>query len=143
MEKPLTAGANFALSLLLDRSGNIWYGTNAAGLWKLNLESIPFFSSGYKNNFAADIFQKTTNISPVPPGLLLSKWTYNFRYCYGPGGSLIFAEDDGTYLTSIYTWRQNKLSNLPMPPGQHYAIRGISRQDMADILQGPKVLSVK
>jgi signal transduction histidine kinase/DNA-binding response OmpR family regulator/ligand-binding sensor domain-containing protein len=128
-KNPLTSvDSKYALSLLLDRSNNIWYGTNAAGLWKINLESLPFFSSGYRNNFAADIVQKITNLSSIPTSLLQSKWTYNFRYCYGPENSLIFAEDDGTYLSSIYTWKQDKLSSLPLPPGHHYSIRGLSYQ---------------
>jgi signal transduction histidine kinase/ligand-binding sensor domain-containing protein/DNA-binding response OmpR family regulator len=122
--------AGDARSFLIDHSSVMWFGTNAAGIYKINLQALPFRSVPYKINFITDVLSGFLgNPDAFPASLKQGKWAYGLRYSYGEGNKLLFTYSDKLMQLeklSIYSIHENTLSTLPAPPGEHAAIAGLS-----------------
>lgn len=124
---------HYAQSLLLDRSNVCWFGTNAGGLYKIDFASLPFTSSGYRENFHADVMSRIILDASgrLPETFLKTRESYNFRYCYAPGGSLFFSVYGNEQLSGnpVYLFRNGSISTLHMPgiPENNICSMGWSR----------------
>ncbi len=121
---------NTCISFLVDRSNVMWFGTNAEGLCKIDLQSLPFTAYPYHINFIADVLSLLPALSPdkIPHPLEEGTPTYALRYCYR-GDTLIVAhtEKDMTEKNSLaFRLTGNRLMPLPAPSGSHHALRGLS-----------------
>lgn len=107
-----------AKSLLVDQSGVLWLGTNAAGLYKIDLQSIPISSNPYKRNFVVD--QVATlqglSVSSMPGQFTRGTWGYAFRYCYDARGRLFLTYSEAQSAPGsgkVFVYRNNSLKALP------------------------------
>lgn len=118
-------------SFLADKSGVIWFGTNALGMFSVNLRAIPFHSRPYGINFAADVFSGMPGLEKqVPPEFLNELWAYGLRYSYGPGNQLWVTyreNEESVEVQIIYKLINGKFERNLLPGGKHRAIRGLSR----------------
>lgn len=71
---PRTDYMNYFRSILVDRSGVCWLGTNGDGIQQIDLRSLPFKSYPYKKDFAYDLLT-------VEMGLPAPTWT-SIDLCY-------------------------------------------------------------
>ncbi|HLA58878.1 MAG TPA: ATP-binding protein, partial [Puia sp.] len=124
-----------AKSFLVDRSGLIWLGTNAAGIQQIDLE-IPFFqSSSYKKDFITDMLQEELGINMpqmfdwTAKDQVFSQPSYYFRSAYDSKKRLYLAlKQTVCYADS----NENRFTNLPPVPiidaseKLQVGIRGIS-----------------
>ena len=123
---------NSAISFFVDRSNVLWYGTNAAGLCKIDLQSLPFTAWPYHRNFITDVLTvpKLPGLSAktIPPSLQKGALAYALRYCY-VGHTLVLAHSAFNIAEEnsiAFRYNDNKLIPLPTPPGTHPAVRGLS-----------------
>jgi len=121
---------NYAISLLVDRSGVLWFGSNANGIYKIDLQSLPFTSAAYDRNFITDILSvETKAASGLSEKTKAAKWSYNLRYCRGPGNTIWISQDDyrdNDAAGVVYELNNNTLSTLKFPAGNHLPLRGLS-----------------
>ncbi|MES2778149.1 MAG: ATP-binding protein [Bacteroidota bacterium] len=104
-------------SMLIDRSGVLWLGLNAAGIVKVTLESVPFSSSGSKAPFHKEVL----SLLGVPAKDLVAigddKFgAYMFRYTPDSEGGYFFNYrfqiGNGTHL---YHFANGNMTELPLP----------------------------
>lgn len=122
---------NYSISFLVDHSQVIWFGTNAAGLCKIDLQALPFMASVYKNNFHSDVLSRLPSLSfeKIPSSLQGGKWSYGLRYCYGPTHNLALTHSEKEIAEEnslAFTYNNGRLLPLPVPKGNHQALRGLS-----------------
>ena len=122
--------ASDARSFLVDRSGVIWFGTNASGMYKINLQSVPFTSKPYTTNFSIDVLSQLPLLSNSLPGVFKKEVAaYGFRYAYGPGKTLWLSHRDNDETReplTICIVKNNTVSLAAAPPGNQAGIRGLS-----------------
>ncbi|MEO7984237.1 MAG: ATP-binding protein, partial [Bacteroidota bacterium] len=124
------AYANDSRSFLMDRSGVMWFGTNASGMYKVDMQALPFSAVAYTVNFTTDLLSRVTG-SPgqIPSVVQEGKWAYTMRYCYDRNNTLWLTYKDKEELEgplSIYTVNKNTLVAVPVPAGMYPAIKGLS-----------------
>jgi len=102
------------LTMLLDRSGMLWLGTNTGGMRGVDLQSAPFYSGPYTTGFQRDAFRQTTGfeLEKLFPVLQKRFNGYSFRYAYREGNYWIGYEQAVGY----YDARRNLYGLLPTPP---------------------------
>ena len=95
--KTITENFGDVKSFLVDRSGLIWMGTNAAGIHQIDLET-PFFQSFiYKKDFSTDMLQQELGINIeqmfkwTAKDNLFSSASYHFRSVYDRNRRLYLA----------------------------------------------------
>jgi len=99
-----------ASALLIDRSGNLWFGKNAVGLCKINLHALPFVSKKYTHaNFETDILvgELGADQRDLPAGFDNPAFAYMFR--------------NGMDSANRLLWIQNYLLSRSMPQVMAYA----------------------
>ena len=120
--------ANDAKSFLIDKSGVMWFGTNAAGMVTINLQSLPFSTSPYTINFTTDLLSVITGSSiNIPPVFKEGKWAYNLRYCYDRNNTLWLSYNDNEEKEnqlSVFTLNNKTFLPVPAPSGKFPLIRG-------------------
>lgn len=120
----------FAVSFFVDRSNVLWFGTNAAGLYKVDLQSMPFTAYPYQKNFVADVLSMLPAqvAGAIPPSLQKGKWAYWLRYCYWQNTLILtYSEKNMAEKNSLaFHYSGNRLLPLPVPAGNHEALRGLS-----------------
>jgi signal transduction histidine kinase/ligand-binding sensor domain-containing protein/DNA-binding NarL/FixJ family response regulator len=87
--------------LMIDRSGCLWFGKNAQGLCKINLNAARFVSKNYVNpNFETDILinELGLNANELPAGFNNAAFAYMFRHAIDTINRLIWIQN---YLLSI------------------------------------------
>ena len=111
---------------LLDRSNVFWYGTNAGGLLKVDLNGFPIASFPYTYNFYADVLN-INGISPnnLPAASLKEKWAYHFRYIYDSSGVLYFNLFNHGDYNKIYYWENGKVLSFPFPLAKKAVFDGL------------------
>jgi signal transduction histidine kinase/ligand-binding sensor domain-containing protein/DNA-binding NarL/FixJ family response regulator len=108
-----------ATSFLIDRSGVVWIGTNAAGIRQIDLGS-PFFESfAYKKDFCSDLLQQELRLNSEQ----MFEWTdkdnqfspagYHFRSVYDANRRLYIALKE---TVCYYDPGQKKFIKLPHVP---------------------------
>ncbi|HEX7844340.1 MAG TPA: two-component regulator propeller domain-containing protein, partial [Chitinophagaceae bacterium] len=131
--------ANDARSFLIDQSMVMWFGTNAAGMYKIDLMAVPFNSYAYNINFVSDVLTKFTDSTiQVPATLQDGKWAYGLRSCYDRSHTLWLTQKrNETDISSlaVYKLSGNKLQLLPSPANVFPVIRGLST-DISGIMYG-------
>jgi len=112
---------DYAEGLLLDKSNTLWFGTNAAGLYKIDFASLPFTSLPYQQNFHVDVLSKLPGVIPqnIPKDLSSTATSYFWRYSYAKDSTLFFLYDDRKNNGLIYHLKQGKFFPLRFPPGSH------------------------
>ena len=128
---------NSSMSFFVDRSNVMWFGTNAAGLCKVDLQSLPFAAYAYHTNFVADVLSMLPGLpaNKIPPSLKEGILAYALRYCY-LGNTLLFthsAFDVAEKNSLAFRYNGDKLEPLPTPPGTHHALRGLSVASNGDL----------
>lgn len=118
-------------SFLCDRSDVAWLGTNAFGMYKINLHALPFTSRPLTVNFCRDVLSQTgQNPLPLPTWFSRASTSYGLRYAYGPDSAWWMVhqerEEDPEPL-SLLVIKNNTCIRAGSVPGTHAAIRGISR----------------
>ncbi|HET6252920.1 MAG TPA: ATP-binding protein, partial [Puia sp.] len=104
LEDPTRPATPDASVLLLDRSGNLWFGKNAQGLCKMDLHASRFVSKQYSYpNFETEMLVNELGIpaSKLPPGFANPAFAYMFRNAIDTKNGLI--------------WIQNYLLNRTSP----------------------------
>ncbi|HEX9512418.1 MAG TPA: ATP-binding protein [Puia sp.] len=102
LEDPSHPQTPDASVLLADRSGNLWFGKNAQGLCKINLDAPGFTSKKYVYaNFETDILVNELGVSPrdLPPGFDNPAFGYMFRTAVDATNKVIWIQN---YLMSRY-----------------------------------------
>jgi signal transduction histidine kinase/DNA-binding response OmpR family regulator/streptogramin lyase len=121
---------NSSMSFFVDHSNVMWFGTNAAGLCKVDLQSLPFTAYSYHKSFVADVLSMLPGLAAnnIPPSLKEGFLAYALRYCY-LGDTLLFthsAFDVAEKNSLAFRYNNDKLEPLLTPPGTHHALRGLS-----------------
>jgi signal transduction histidine kinase/DNA-binding response OmpR family regulator len=124
-----------AKSFLVDRSGLIWLGTNAAGIQQIDLE-IPFFQSfPYKKDFITDMLQEELGINMprmfdwTAKDQVFSQPSYYFRSAYDSKKRLYLALKQTVCYADSTENRFTKLPPVPIIDASEklqVGIRGIS-----------------
>jgi signal transduction histidine kinase/DNA-binding response OmpR family regulator len=118
------------VSFFVDSTHVLWVGTNANGVYKINLRTLPLFASIYNDNFHGDVLNLLPGFSRVAPSAWLKeKWSYGFRYHYTESGTLICSMGKGPddkIDPVLLKYDQGQWSTLPMPTGKFTDITGIT-----------------
>lgn len=88
-------------ALMIDRSGNLWFGKNAYGLFKINLNAPPFISKKYLYaNFETNILvnELGANINDLPAGFNNHAFGYIYRNATDTSNRIIWIQN---YLLGI------------------------------------------
>lgn len=123
-----------AAKLYIDRSKVFWYGTNAGGLMKVDLNGFPITSFPYRSNFYVDVL----NINGIPSKLLpdhslKEPMAYHFRYAYGSEGEMFLLLDLYGFHHKLYCWQSGKLFALPFPSDKKAQLRGVDVDQKGNI----------
>ncbi|MCE7040103.1 hybrid sensor histidine kinase/response regulator transcription factor [Dyadobacter sp. CY312] len=118
------------VSFFIDSTNVLWVGTNANGVYKINLETLPLFASAYHHNFHSDVLRLLPGFSGVVPARWLNeKWSYGFRYHYTQSGALICTLGKGpedNLNPVILKYEHGKWTTLPLPAGKFADITGLT-----------------
>ncbi len=121
---------DYAISLLMDQSGVLWFGSNASGIYKVDTRTLPFHSGPYTVNFTHDILAGEMNIvSAFPASIKSASWSYGLRYCNTPGKTFWISQQESEEYrggNTIYTLSNRSLAAVPFPEGKYPPIRGLS-----------------
>ncbi len=122
-----------ASALLIDRSGNLWFGKNAQGLCKVNLKTPRFISKKYADgNFETDIMLDEMGVSrnELPAGFDKAPFGYMFRNALDKANNVV--------------WIQNYLFSRHSPNLLAYDIitKKISKIDLPDPKNGEVGVSI-
>ncbi|MBC7873725.1 MAG: helix-turn-helix domain-containing protein [Ferruginibacter sp.] len=122
---------NDARSFLVNQSGVVWFGTNGAGLVKIDLQTIPFTNIPYKNNFVTDNLLGLPGLTAdeLPALFKSGSWAYTFRYCYNASKTLFvtYAEpQEAPGAGNVYFYHQDKLVALPAKGNNDFPVKGLS-----------------
>ena len=111
-----------ASALLIDRSGNLWFGKNAQGLCKINLNAPRFVSKKYQHgNFETDILVNELGVGPddLPAGFDKVPFGYMFRNAIDRTNNVIWIQN---YLLSrfspnllAYDIASKKINTIALP----------------------------
>src|SRR5882724_1704551 len=102
MDDPTLPQSPDASALLIDRSGNLWYGKNAQGLCKINLNAPRFVSKKYAYaNFETDILvnELGVGVRELPADFNNPAFGYMFRNAIDKANNLIWIQN---YLMGRY-----------------------------------------
>ncbi|MES2778146.1 MAG: ATP-binding protein [Bacteroidota bacterium] len=112
-------------SMLIDRSGVLWLGLDAAGLVKVTLQSMPFSTAG-----AADPFHKNVLRMLAGPGAQLGSaindplGAYMFRWAPDQqGGYFLGYPNKANSTSSLFHFINGKMMELHLPPAEENACR--------------------
>jgi len=98
-----------ASALLIDRSGNLWFGKNATGLCKVDLHAPRFVSKKYTHaNFETDILVGELGVDPkdLPAGFDNPAFAYMFRNSWDSANKLLRIQNYllGRHLPQLVTY---------------------------------------
>ncbi|MCU0403361.1 MAG: hypothetical protein MUE99_02350, partial [Chitinophagaceae bacterium] len=106
---------------LVDRTGTLWVGVDAAGLMKVNLKTMPLTSMPYKGTFHQTALElQGFSAAQLPDGWLDTRYgSYYFRYAYSPEGKLYVTYSFGVPVADrqLFVATNKTFKPLPMPPG--------------------------
>ncbi|HSK11736.1 MAG TPA: ATP-binding protein, partial [Phnomibacter sp.] len=116
---------------LVDRTGTLWVGLDAAGLVKVNLKTMPLTSIPYTGTFHRTVLQMDGfRPEQLPGGWLDDRYgSYYFRYGYAPDSVLYASYSFGNPVADrqLFWVEDRRFRPLPMPPGMSQVyFRGIS-----------------
>ena len=116
---------------MVDRTGTLWVGIDAAGLVKVNLKTMPLTSMAYTGTFHQTVLQlQGFSPSSIPPRWLDARYgSYYFRYGYAPDKKLFLTYSFGTPIgdRQLFVAENRRMIPLPMPAGESETyFRGIS-----------------
>ncbi|MDQ6479397.1 ATP-binding protein [Dyadobacter sp. LHD-138] len=118
------------ISFFIDSTSVLWVGTNANGVYKINLRALPLFASAYQDNFHSDVLNLLPGFSKVvPTAWLKEKWSYGFRYHYTQSGALICSMGKGPGANMhpvVLKYEYGQWRALPMPAGKFADITGLT-----------------
>jgi signal transduction histidine kinase/DNA-binding response OmpR family regulator len=121
-------GNKEVLGFLIDKAGVLWVGTNANGLYKVNLQTLPMAAMPYKVNFHSDVLANLPGYSSnAPVGWENNSWSYHFRYHYTQDGRMIcsFPEEKQSGLT-VLSYFKGVWSELPAVSDRSIAAGGLT-----------------
>lgn len=121
--------ANDCRSFLVDRSSVIWFGTNAAGIHKIDMHALPFASKLYTINFTTDVLSGYSGPDKIPSLLKEGKWAYTMRSCYDRDNVLWITYqpvENQEFPISVYTWNGTVFTKAASPGGLYPVIKGLS-----------------
>ena len=103
-------------AVFIDRSDVLWVSVNAQGVFKIDLQALPFQSFRYNTSFISDIMDHAgARRTSFPAHWHIKSNSYEFRYAYDSKGIL--------YLTSnlfdfneVYQYKSNRLQSLSHVP---------------------------
>lgn len=101
--------------MLLDKTGVLWFGTNANGLYKLNLNAFPISNHTYQNNFHMDVLSSLEGFDALklPKFWKEGRWSYDFRWAYDNNKNLYAAFSNlGAKGTRLIKFDGNKWMTL-------------------------------
>jgi signal transduction histidine kinase/DNA-binding response OmpR family regulator/ligand-binding sensor domain-containing protein len=93
-------GENYIRSIYIDNTNTLWVGTDADGLYKINLLTAAFTSRPYQHNFLSDVLINELGINQraVEERDFSPQASYFSRYCYNDAQELfIYFEDNNGY----------------------------------------------
>jgi signal transduction histidine kinase/CheY-like chemotaxis protein len=118
------------VSMFVDSTNVLWVGTDANGVYKVNLSAFSLFASSYENNFHSDVLSVLPGFSKKEPtAWAREKWSYGFRYHYMQSGALIcsMGKKPGENIAPVVLkYHQGRWASLPMPAGEHADIAGLT-----------------
>ena len=130
-----------ARSFLVDRSGLVWVGTNAAGIHQVDLVT-PFFQSySYKFSFLEDLLNQEMGLSVerlfnwTPGDSKFSFSGYHFRSAYDKKGHLWMALKETVVMYDTVSKKIEILPRVPVSNGKVQAgigIKGITFNEAGD-----------
>lgn len=101
------------LSLLIDRSDVLWFGSDGLGIRKYDLRAHPFVRAPYQQNFLTDLLSGWLHVPPAQLAALPVTNPYLFRYTLDKKGRLWLNGGTSTFLQLDPAGQQTKIISLP------------------------------
>ncbi|WMN07209.1 ATP-binding protein [Marivirga arenosa] len=117
-------------ALLVDNTNVLWVGTDANGLFKIDLNKGAVHSSALEYNFVVDLLRNEFEIplENIPENWLKNRATYGLRYSYTPKGKLLITQEGYGFGDQriVYIVGNNRLKKLNLADIYQKEICGLS-----------------
>ena len=124
-------------SCFIDKTNVLWVSVDAQGLVKKNLQTAPFYSYKYKNDFFIDVYEKIGITKDKLPSIWLEDKATSYLYYNSYGADSTFYLIHSTQHSAkenAYFWKNGVLKTLPKISNKsNYLLRGLATNKEGEI----------